>query len=74
MSARDYSVMPVQLVDESTPVEFGATWATRGGRQQRVNGQWFACRIVRHEGAIVHVELMPDVRLVRHEDRRKKPH
>lgn len=44
-------------------VEFGATWATRGGRQVRVDGQWFACRVLRHEGAIVHVELLPDVRL-----------
>lgn len=44
-------------------VEFGATWATKGSRQFRVAGQWFACRIIRHEGAIVHVRLMPDVRL-----------
>lgn len=50
-------------------VEFGATWATRGGRQHRVNGQWFACRILRHEGAIVHVELLPDVRLTTRHDR-----
>lgn len=81
-TARDFSVMPVQVDGEPKPVEravrssgqsfqkgslcvveFGATWATVGGRQVRVDGQWFRCEIVRHEGAIVHVRLLPDVRL-----------
>ena len=44
-------------------IEFGATWATIGDRQQRIDGQWFRCQILRHEGAIVHVRIMPDVRL-----------
>ena len=44
-------------------VEFGATWATQGTRQYKVDGQWFACRVLRHDSATVVVELLPDVRL-----------
>ena len=81
-TARDFSVMPVQVEGEPKPietpvrssadsfrvgsrchVEFGARWATIGTRQERVDGQWFQCEILRHEGAIVHVRLLPDVRL-----------
>lgn len=81
-TARDFSVMPVQVEGEPKPieravrsagetfqvgsvctVEFGATWATIRERQVRVDGQWFRCQIIRHEGAIVHVRLLPDVRL-----------
>lgn len=91
MSARDFSVMPVLVIDSDVKpleravrrrsnslnvgaicdVEFGATWATMGERQYRVDGQWFACRVVGHEGAIVHVEVLPDVRLSAKTDRRK---
>ncbi len=41
-------------------VEFGSTWATLSGKQERMPGQWRQCQIVAHHGAIVHVVLSPD--------------
>ena len=40
-------------------VEVGATWATIGGRQERVGGQWRQCVVDRLEHSVVHVRLSP---------------
>lgn len=76
-TARDFSVMPVQVEGEPKPieravrsrgslkagafveVEFGATWKTIQGRQERHDGILWQCRIVGHEGATVHVVVDP---------------
>jgi len=40
-------------------VEFGACWAYRGREPIRIGGIWYRCRVVSHEGAIVHVTRDP---------------
>ena len=77
-TARDFSVMPVQVEGEPrtlepravrsrwsmTPgayvdVEFGAVWATEGGKPKRIPGQWRQCRIVKVLHSELHVVLDP---------------
>ena len=55
------STRPGDLVE----IEFGATWATVAGRQERVNGSWAKCRIVRTEHSELVVELLQPLRLER---------
>ena len=50
-----FSLTPGTYVD----VEVGATWATIGGRQQPVSGQWRQCVVTRVEHSTVHVRLAP---------------
>lgn len=78
-TARDYSVMPVLVVQQEpsalaravrsrtrstrvgdyVDVEFGATFATIQGRQERVGGQWRQCRIVKVFHSELHVVYDP---------------
>lgn len=39
-------------------VEFGATWATIAGRQEKIDGTWRQCRIVKVHHSELHVELL----------------
>jgi hypothetical protein len=44
-------------------VEFGATWATVGGRQERVGGQWRQALVLPNKAGMpsdVHLRLSPD--------------
>lgn len=52
------SLQPGELVE----VEFGVTWATVAGKTKRIDGTWHQCRIVKTEGADLHVELLGPLR------------